>query len=197
MKKTILLLFALIIIKSAFEQTRLTPLPATSVRSHRVTPVRVDGTDDYFYFEGYGGQKPGCFKINNGVIDLTKCDKFTFEFAEFYNGNPNIPLYYIQRIDGNCLTFTIRGAAFEPKHRDIFTRFQKWLISKEISAFPPHYTNSYFLFLPLATVPYGSTLTMFDLNKKIGCFSNLNVNPSESEFYIGQTPKKTFNDPHH
>lgn len=194
MKKTTLILLALIMIKQSFAQTTLTVLPTTSVKSHRVSPVKFNGTDDYFYFEGFGGRKTGCFKINIGSIDYTKCDKFTFEFAEFYNGDVNLPLYFIKRTDGNYLSFLLGGTAFVPKHQTINNlRYQKWLISKEISRFPPHYTNSYFFILPLAPFEFGYTLKVFNNNKEIGCTPNLRIRPSESEFYLGQTPIKTFN----
>lgn len=193
MKKTILFLFALIVIKQSFAQTTLTELPGTIVKSHKVTPVRADGTDDYFFFEGFGGHKPGCFKINIGGVDMTKCDKFILEFAEFYDGNPNIPLYFIKRTDGKYLSFQLGGAAFVDKINNIDVRYQKWLISKEKTAFLTGYTNSYFFILPLAPFLYGFTLKMFNNNKEIGCTLNIKVHPSDSEFYLGQTPKKTFN----
>lgn len=190
MKKLIQLAFICLTSLPVISQTKLTPLPATGVKSHFVIPVKVEGTSDYFFFEGFTGLKNGCLKIDTGAIDLTKCDKFIFEFAEFYEGNPNIPLYYIRRTDGLYLSFQLGGAAFVNKITDTQSRFQKWLISKVQSQYSPNYINAYNFLLPLAPVQYGYTLKVFNNQKELGFSDGPKIIAFESEFYLGQESKK-------
>ncbi|HMG67443.1 MAG TPA: hypothetical protein VK588_07150 [Chitinophagaceae bacterium] len=100
MKKFISTLIILNLFIQSFCQTTITELPPTYVKSLQVKPVRFEGNNEWFFFEGFYGSHTGCFGLNSGDIVLTRCDKFDFEFAEYYTGNTNIPLYYIKRGDG-------------------------------------------------------------------------------------------------
>jgi hypothetical protein len=188
-------LLAMAFLKQVFPQTTVTTLPATTVKFHAVTPVKIVGTSDYFFFEGFAGHKPGCFKVDTGRIDLSQCDKFVFEFAEYFEGNQNIPLYYIRRTDGLYLSFQLGGAAFVNKITGIQSRFQKWLISKVNSQFSIHPQNAYNLLLPLVPLSYGYSLKVFNDNKEMGFTGSPKIVATQSEFYIGQVSKKTANEP--
>jgi len=188
MQKVPLMLIGLACTLQSFSQTTITQLSPIAVRTHWVNPVKIEGNSELFFFEGFAGQKTGCFKVHPGGIIRTECDKFTFEFAENLNGNPNTPLYFIKRTDGKYLSLQLGGADFVDKMADQAIMFQKFLVCKVQSQYNPNFRNAYNFLLPLPNITYGYTLKMFNNYKEMGFSTNAKIRAIESEFYLGQTP---------
>lgn len=187
MKIIILICATLVFNLNVFAQTKLIALSPTRVNSRDVIPVKVEGNESMFNLTSNLQSTGDCFSIEFGNVNLGKCDKFVFEFAEYYQGNRNCPLYYIKRSDGKYLSFQMGGAGYIDLITTPAVIYQKWLISKPpLSSRTP---DRYNLILPLAPFKYGYTLKMLD-DGKIGFGMGIKHLASEANFFLNATPKK-------